>query len=140
MLSLVRPSDRRSMKRRLGRAATRWLLFEHDLKTSEAACSRKSISAVPDQDLEIVQMSKKGITGHDEWVVTEALATALVALEQLPRKHQPRAHMEDIKKLLAAGCQPGTLTLHIAQAKCRLFPDVDPLSIYREYGLEDGQS
>jgi hypothetical protein len=85
-------------------------------------------------------MSKKGITGHDEWVVTEALATALVALEQLPSKHQPRAHMDDIKKLLAAGCQPGTLTLHIAQAKCRLFPDVDPLSIYREYGLEDGQS
>ena len=28
-------------------------------------------------------MPKKGITGHDEWVVTEALATALVALEQL---------------------------------------------------------
>ena len=44
------------------------------------------------------------------------------------------------EKLLAAGCQPGTLTLHIAQAKCRLFPDMDPLTIYREYGLEDGQS
>jgi hypothetical protein len=97
---------------------------------------------IPDhalKNLEIVQMPKKGITGHDEWVVTEALATALVALEQLPSKHQPRAHMDDIKKLLAAGCQPGTLTLHIAQAKCRLFPDVDPLTIYQEYGLEDGQ-
>ena len=35
------------------------------------------------QNLEIVGMAKKGITGHDEWVVTEALATALVALEQL---------------------------------------------------------
>ena len=84
-------------------------------------------------------MSKKGITGHDEWVVTEALATALVALEQLPTKHQPRAQMDDIKKLLAAGCQPGTTTLHLAQAKCRLFPGNDPLEIYREYGLEDGQ-
>ncbi len=84
-------------------------------------------------------MSKKGITGHDEWVVTEALATALVALEQLPEKHQPRKHMDDIKKLLVAGCQPGTVTLHLAQAKCRLFPDLDPLIIYREYGLEDGQ-
>src|SRR5258706_75505 len=31
-------------------------------------------------------MPRKGITGHDEWVVTEALATALVALEQLPPK------------------------------------------------------
>src|SRR5438445_13556548 len=84
-------------------------------------------------------MPKKGITGHDEWVVTEALATALVALEQLPPKHQPRTHMEDIKKLLAAGCQPGAMTLHLAQAKCRLFPEQDPLTIYREYGLEDGQ-
>ena len=84
-------------------------------------------------------MPKKGITGHDEWVVTEALATALVALEQLPEKHQPRAHMEDIKKLLAAGCQPGTSALHLAQAKCRLFAGTDPLTIYREYGLEDGQ-
>ena len=84
-------------------------------------------------------MPKKGITGRDEWVVTEALATALVALEQLPAKHQPRTHMDDIRKLLAAGCQPGTVTLHIAQAKCRLFPDVDPLTIYEEYGLGDGQ-
>ena len=85
------------------------------------------------------RMPKKGITGHDEWVFTEALATALVALEQLPRKHQPQAHMDDIRKLLAAGCQPGTVTLHLAQAKCRLFPDIDPLTIYEEYGLGDGQ-
>lgn len=82
-------------------------------------------------------MSKKGITGHDEWVVTEALATALVALEQLEPKHQPGPHMEDIRKLLAAGCQPGTVNLHLAQAKCRLNPDADREAIYREYGLED---
>jgi hypothetical protein len=82
-------------------------------------------------------MPKKGITGHDEWVVTEALATALVALEQLEPKHQPRPHMGDIRKLLAAGCQPGTVNLHLAQAKCRLFPDHDRETIYREYGLED---
>lgn len=84
-------------------------------------------------------MSKKGITGHDEWVVTEALATALVALEQLPDKHRPQAHMEDLKKLLTANSQPGGVALHLAQAKCRLFPDRDSLTIYREYGLEDGQ-
>jgi hypothetical protein len=84
-------------------------------------------------------MPRKGITGHDEWVVTEALATALIALEQLPANHQPRPHMDDIRKLLAAGCQPGMVQLHLAQAKCRLFPDIDPLTIYREYGLGDGQ-
>ncbi len=65
--------------------------------------------------------------------------TALVALEQLPPKHRPQAHMDDIRKLLAAGCQPGTVTLHLAQAKCRLFPNIDPLTIYEEYGLGDGQ-
>jgi hypothetical protein len=40
---------------------------------------------------------------------------------------------------LVAGCQPGTGNLHLAQAKCRLFPGTDPLTIYGEYGLEDGQ-
>ena len=84
-------------------------------------------------------MPRKGITGHDEWVVTEALATALIALEQLPEKHQPRVQMDEIRKLLEAHSLPGSLNLHLAQAKCRLFPDVDPLTIYGEYGLEDGQ-
>jgi len=84
-------------------------------------------------------MPRKGITGHDDWVVTEALATALVALEQLPSKHQPRAHMADVRKLLTAKCEPGAVTLHLAQAKCRLFPDTDPLTIYEQFGLKDGQ-
>lgn len=82
-------------------------------------------------------MPKKGITGHDEWVVTEALATALVALEQLKPKHQPRAHMDDIRKLLASGKQPAAVSLHLAQAKCRLFPESDPIAIYKEYGVGD---
>jgi len=77
-------------------------------------------------------MPRKGITGHDEWVITEAL-------EQLPAKHQPSTHMDEVRKLLAAACQPGSVNLHLAQAKCRLFPDVDPLTIYQEYGLDDGQ-
>ena len=84
-------------------------------------------------------MAKKGITGHDDWVMTQALATALVALQQLPEKIQPGPHMEDIRKLLVAGCAPGSEGLHLAQAKCRLFPEVDPEAIYREYGLEGGR-
>ena len=83
-------------------------------------------------------MPRKGVTGHDEWVITEALATALVALEQLPEKHQPRKHMDEIRKLLAAGSAPEAVNLHLAQAKCRLFPELDPLTIYRDYGLGDG--
>jgi hypothetical protein len=84
-------------------------------------------------------MPKKGITGHDEWVITEALATALVALEQLPAKRQPRTHMDEIRKLLASGSSPASVNLHLAQAKCRLFPDLNPETIYKEYGLGDGQ-
>jgi hypothetical protein len=90
------------------------------------------------QDAEVV-MPRKGITGHDEWVITQALATALVALEQLPPKIQPKPHMEDLKKLLIANCQPGAVNLHLAQAKCRLLPDKDPLAIYQEYGIEGGR-
>jgi hypothetical protein len=84
-------------------------------------------------------MPRKGITGHDEWVITEALATALIALERLPEKHQPLKHMDEIRKLLDARSLPGSLNLHLAQAKCRLCPDVDPLTIHDEYGLKDGQ-
>jgi hypothetical protein len=80
-------------------------------------------------------MPRKGITGHDDWVLTEALATALVALEQLDPKHQPCAHMDDIRKMLANGKEPAAVSLHLAQAKCRLFPGLDPLEIYREYGI-----
>jgi len=85
-------------------------------------------------------MPRKGITGHDEWVISESLATALIALEQLPAQHQPSTHMDDIRRLLTASCQPGTVNLHLAQAKCRLFPGIDRATIYRDYGLEDGQA
>jgi hypothetical protein len=73
-----------------------------------------------------------------ERVVVEALATAYVALAQLPEKHQPRAHMDDIKKLLANGREAEAVSLHLAQAKCRLFPERDSLDIYQEYGISDG--
>ena len=84
--------------------------------------------------------AKKGNHWPRQWVVTEALATALIALEQLPLQHQPRAHMDDIRKLLGARCEPETVALHLAQAKCRLFPDLDRPTIYREYGISgDGR-
>jgi hypothetical protein len=43
--------------------------------------------------------------------------------------------MDDIRKLLGARCEPETVALHLAQAKCRLFPDLDRPTIYREYGI-----
>jgi hypothetical protein len=47
--------------------------------------------------------------------------------------------MEDLKKMLVASCQPGSLNLHLAQATCRLFPDKDPFSVYRGFGVEGGR-
>jgi hypothetical protein len=40
-------------------------------------------------------MPRKGVTGHDEWVIAQALATALVATEQLPPKVQPKPWASD---------------------------------------------
>ena len=80
-------------------------------------------------------MPKKGITGHDDWVMTEALATAQVALAHLEPNNQPNAQMDDNRKLLANRKEPAAVRLHHAQAKCRLFPELDPLQIYREYGI-----
>ena len=45
--------------------------------------------------------------------------------------------MDDIKKLLANGREPDAVSLHLAQAKCRLFPERDSLEIYQEYGISD---
>jgi hypothetical protein len=46
-----------------------------------------------------------------------------------------------VYEMQAGTCrQPRTVNLHLAQAKCRLFPDLDRPTIYREYGLQDGQA
>ena len=37
--------------------------------------------------------------------------------------------------MLASGKEPAAVSLLLAQAKCRLFPDLEPLEIYREYGI-----
>jgi hypothetical protein len=64
------------------------------------------------------------ITGRDSFLITEALATALVALEQLPADRQPHSNMDDLRKLLAAA-EPANVSLHLARAKYRLRPDLD---------------
>jgi hypothetical protein len=76
----------------------------------------------------------ENITGRDSFLITEALATALVALERLPANRQPTSNMNDLRKLLAAA-EPANVSLHLARAKCRLYPDLDPLAVYREYGI-----
>ena len=72
------------------------------------------------------------------YAITKAPKEVRFICMQLPEKHQPRTHMDEIRKLLAAGSAPEAVNLHLAQAKCRLFPELDPLTIYRDYGLGDG--
>ena len=39
------------------------------------------------------------------------------------------------QEAFGARCESETVPLHLAQAKCRLFPDLDRPTIYREYGI-----
>jgi hypothetical protein len=80
------------------------------------------------------------ITGRDGFIVADALATAIVALERLPNKHRPDSNICDMKSILAGVSSPSLVSLLLAQAKCRLnqvsgHEAVD--AVYREYGLID---
>ena len=46
------------------------------------------------------------MTGRDEFIIAEALATALIALEQLPDARQPTRNMADMEMLLNSLCRP----------------------------------
>ncbi len=75
------------------------------------------------------------IAGRDGLIISEALALALVALEQLPPEKQPHCDMDDMRRLLAAIDDGPSLSLHLARATRRLRPDLDPIAVYRQYGL-----
>jgi len=81
----------------------------------------------------------ESLTGRDNLIMTEALATAIVALEQLPPKRQPTSNMDDVKVILSVIAHAGTVSLMLAEAKCRFRPDLDYMDIFREYGLIDEQ-
>ena len=75
------------------------------------------------------------IAGRDGLITSEALALALVSLEQLPPEKRPRCDMDDMRRLLAAIDDGPSLSLHLARATRRLRPDLDPIEVYRQYGL-----
>jgi hypothetical protein len=77
----------------------------------------------------------ESVTGRDGLIMVEALATAVVFLEQLPPKRQPASNMEDMKAIMAAWFDASTVALMLAQAKCRIRPDLDFRDVYREYGF-----
>jgi hypothetical protein len=66
-------------------------------------------------------------TERDEFVIAEALATALVALEQLPVARQPMRNMTDMKMLLNSLCSAPQASIHLTTARWRFIPSARPL-------------
>ena len=66
------------------------------------------------------------VTGRDEFIIGEALATALIALEQLPEVRQPTRNMADMKMLLNSLFPPPEVSLHLTTARWRFIPSARP--------------
>lgn len=71
------------------------------------------------------------ITGRDEFIIAEALATALIALEQLPDARQPTRNMGDMKMLLNSLYAPPEVSLHLTVARWRFIPSARPFGASR---------
>ena len=71
------------------------------------------------------------ITGRDEFIIADALATALIALEQLPDARQPTRNMDDMKMLLNSLFSPSEVSLHLTTARWRFIPSARPFGASR---------
>jgi hypothetical protein len=67
------------------------------------------------------------VTGRDEFIIGEAVATALIALEQLSEARQPTRNMTDMKILLNSLFPPPEVSLHMTTARWRFIPSEQPL-------------
>lgn len=71
------------------------------------------------------------ITGRDGLILAEALATALIALEQLPDVRQPTRNMADMRMLLNSLYLPSEVSLHLTTARWRFIPSARPFGASR---------
>jgi hypothetical protein len=67
------------------------------------------------------------ITGRDAYIIAEALATALVALEQLPPARQPTRNIADMKMVRNSLYPPSDVSIHLTTARWRFMPNLRPL-------------
>jgi hypothetical protein len=74
------------------------------------------------------------MSGRDNFIILEALATAVVALERLPEREKSKSNIRHMRTLLISRGS-GNVSLHLAQAEIRLHPHRCPMDVYREYGL-----
>jgi hypothetical protein len=73
-----------------------------------------------------MNVSLGSVTGRDEFIIGEALATALIALEQLPEVRQPTRNMADTKMLLNSLYPAPEVSLHLTTARWRFIPSARP--------------
>jgi hypothetical protein len=66
------------------------------------------------------------ITDRDQLIIVEALATALIALEQLPAARQPTRNMAAMKMLLHSICPASEVSIHLTTARWRFIPSARP--------------
>lgn len=59
------------------------------------------------------------LTGRGEFIIAEALATAL---EQLPEVRQPTRNMSDFKEMLKSRYDRSEVSLHLTTARWRFIP------------------
>jgi hypothetical protein len=73
-----------------------------------------------------MNVSLGSVTGRDQFIIGEALATALIALEQLPEVRQPTRNMADMKMLLNSLYPAPEVSLHLTTARWRFIPSARP--------------
>ena len=73
-----------------------------------------------------VNVSLGSVTGRDQFIIGEALATALIALEQLPEVRQPTRNMADMKMVLNSLYPAPEVSLHLTTARWRFIPSARP--------------
>jgi hypothetical protein len=84
-------------------------------------------AANPSEDAAMRDGTLGSITGRDEFIIAEALATALVALEQLPTTRQPTRNIAEMRMLLNSLYPPPDVSIHLTTARWRFLPNLRPL-------------
>jgi hypothetical protein len=65
-------------------------------------------------------LGEGGITGRDDYIVFEALATAITVLAQLPRVYRPDSHIDDMQAIFQARYSDRTREMFTQEAERRL--------------------
>ena len=65
-------------------------------------------------------LGEGGITGRDDYIIAEALATAITVLSQLPREYRPDSHIDDMHAIFDANSSDKMREMLTQEAERRL--------------------